>query len=602
MPLRPGSFGIGTFDVGAWPRWLVMGWLFAVSLLAGTVVFKLLRHLAQVRRIAMTSTPNLDGELLTRYHLAAERVGAWTVPMLRKSVTALGPVIVGFRKQAVVMPEPLIAKLEDGDVELVIAHELHHYRVKDSAWACLPFSVLFLIPWNPLVWWAVRHHMVLTEQSCDEAVVSKKAEVRERYARLLLRIASKDGLPDPRGLVAYGTAASKREIETRIRALFAASAPSVGRFSNIVATVLSLSLLVPVKLVLTAPPRLGTDAPVRAYELTYSVRVLPVPVGFTSGYAAGFGPPGEVVVNFEKPRTIRRAARIDTSGNYQWLEGDSETPDSCGFFVSKAGTVCGMATYSYFGGAHGAAWLPGRTEVQKVPHPIGQGGWCRGTNDLGTFVGTSDVQRAWIKRPGQNPTNLKLPVYCDYSSEAHGVNSKGEAIAIGSPQGMFQFPQAERRSFLISPDETCHDIGFLARSDQTLAFGVNDSSSAVGSSGTINGRKPFCWTKATGILELPLPRAYPEGVARRINSAGWILGIAFDRRTGQSTTVLWTPDMAVHDLDQLIGPHSGVVGGLPVDPDWTDVRFGLGEDGSVAACITTAGRTVPAVLTLLASK
>ncbi len=88
-------------------------------------------------------------------------------------------------------------------LDMVLLHELTHYRRLDHLWTALRSILLCLWWWNPLVWLAAHYSREDCEAACDEAVIcGMTLESRRQYAplavfgyrvALLLGIGSEDG-------------------------------------------------------------------------------------------------------------------------------------------------------------------------------------------------------------------------------------------------------------------------------------------------------------------------------------------------------------------------------------------------------------------------
>ena len=132
--------------------------------------------------------------------------GVW-----RASVIS-APFLLGFPRPRIYLPWGL----EGADLENVLAHERAHIRRGDPWWRFLGWTLLCLHWFNPLCWLAYFLMGRDMELSCDEAVLARREEKREDYARSLLHIAARSGPHSPAPL-AFGEIGVKQRVENILR-------------------------------------------------------------------------------------------------------------------------------------------------------------------------------------------------------------------------------------------------------------------------------------------------------------------------------------------------------------------------------------------------
>ncbi len=118
------------------------------------------------------------------------------------------PFLLGFPRPRIYLPWGL----EGADLENVLAHERAHIRRGDPWWRFLGWTLLCLHWFNPLCWLAYFLMGRDMELSCDEAVLARREEKREDYARSLLHIAARSGPHSPAPL-AFGEIGVKQRVE-----------------------------------------------------------------------------------------------------------------------------------------------------------------------------------------------------------------------------------------------------------------------------------------------------------------------------------------------------------------------------------------------------
>ncbi|CAN5401005.1 hypothetical protein BH10ACI4_BH10ACI4_12500 [soil metagenome] len=108
-----------------------------------------------------------------------------------------GPVAVGVRRGVMLVPPGFIAEVEAFDLEAVLAHELAHIQRRDFAKNLLYELVALPVMFHPVVWLTRARVAESREMICD-AMAADAVAGRERYARSLLRLATRlaSGTPD----------------------------------------------------------------------------------------------------------------------------------------------------------------------------------------------------------------------------------------------------------------------------------------------------------------------------------------------------------------------------------------------------------------------
>ncbi|MEI0736883.1 M56 family metallopeptidase [Paenibacillus sp. JTLBN-2024] len=87
------------------------------------------------------------------------------------------PYITGIRRPAVYLPEGFGHEPEDAArLKHVIAHELAHYKRKDTAWNMLGSLVLAVHWMNPFAWLIIRRMKADRELACDACVLEALGE------------------------------------------------------------------------------------------------------------------------------------------------------------------------------------------------------------------------------------------------------------------------------------------------------------------------------------------------------------------------------------------------------------------------------------------
>jgi len=155
--------------------WLAGG---AVTLASQLVLYRAAR-----KRVMETALPAREEQLL------AQSLGG-SCPVFRAQVST--PMTLGLVRPVILLP----MEIREGDLPMVLRHELCHIRRKDLWYKGL-LLVCACVHWfNPLVWRLGRVAGDTLELCCDETVVAgQDADFRRRYGQVLLQSAAAGGSP-----------------------------------------------------------------------------------------------------------------------------------------------------------------------------------------------------------------------------------------------------------------------------------------------------------------------------------------------------------------------------------------------------------------------
>lgn len=104
-----------------------------------------------------------------------------------------GPLLVGWRRPAVVLPHLLPHEYSCEEIRLVLAHEAAHLKRRDLMWNFLAMLVGTIFWFHPLFWLARREHHLAGEEACDELALRVTKAPLANYGALLLRVATRAG-------------------------------------------------------------------------------------------------------------------------------------------------------------------------------------------------------------------------------------------------------------------------------------------------------------------------------------------------------------------------------------------------------------------------
>ena len=105
-------------------------------------------------------------------------------PTLIASPYIQSPVLIGFFKPSIVVP---VDGLPPADVQMILKHELVHFKRRDLWWKLLGVIIQTIHWFNPIVWLLCKDFEFWAETSCDAQVVQElNHDERKHYGYLLI--------------------------------------------------------------------------------------------------------------------------------------------------------------------------------------------------------------------------------------------------------------------------------------------------------------------------------------------------------------------------------------------------------------------------------
>jgi len=154
---------------GAWPTRIFTAWgivavLMFVRLFASYVILERRKHRAR----------------------AAEKLHRWPVRALISRDIA-SPMAAGLFRPAILLPERLLAELDDRELEQIRVHETAHLLRRDDIALLIERTIEALFALHPVVRWITRQIDLEREIACDDFVVEQTGQARP-YASCLTRV------------------------------------------------------------------------------------------------------------------------------------------------------------------------------------------------------------------------------------------------------------------------------------------------------------------------------------------------------------------------------------------------------------------------------
>lgn len=169
-------------------EWILRGaiviWLTGVLVVFG---FRLLGYRIVKKELNRWSVAEPDKELLLKYRILCREMGIRHPPGIRLNPKLTTPLLTGLFRPQIYLPSEQFTQRE---MELLLEHELCHYRRKDLWYQLVLQTVCTVYWWNPTLWMMKQQAQKEVEFLCDEMVTKeKKKDERMQYNYLLARTA-----------------------------------------------------------------------------------------------------------------------------------------------------------------------------------------------------------------------------------------------------------------------------------------------------------------------------------------------------------------------------------------------------------------------------
>lgn len=236
--------------------WVMLGWSLLALWAAGSLTVLAL-SLIRLRRFSKTlgTAHPVAPELAERIEILAKAVGCSRRPLAVMTDESVSPMVwSGFGGPRLLLPQRLVTRLNDGQLETILAHELAHLKRGDDRVRWIELAALIVFWWNPTTWVASRFLRDAEEACCDAIVARTLPTQIEDYAHGLVQAVRHLVTPEPSPLVAASGLGRPALIERRIRTMFSKK------------TFLPLSVPARFVLILTAVMTLGLSPMLTARE------------------------------------------------------------------------------------------------------------------------------------------------------------------------------------------------------------------------------------------------------------------------------------------------------------------------------------------------
>ncbi len=206
-----------------------------------------------VRAMLRESAPVRDEALLTMLRELREAGGVAVSVALHSSAAVGAPVLYGWRRPVIVLPEAWLRALSRDDLRALLAHEVAHVARRDFASNIVQRVLAVPLFFHPGVWLANRHIALAREQMCDAWAAEQGADAAS-YAQSLMAAAAHARARF--ALVSVGVAEDRSTLFRRVEAIMGAD--GARRLSR--KLVLVMAALLVLSAAAFAAVQLGTEA------------------------------------------------------------------------------------------------------------------------------------------------------------------------------------------------------------------------------------------------------------------------------------------------------------------------------------------------------
>ena len=140
-------------------------------------------------KIAAAAEPLTYGREFAALEAARNSAGIQVPIRLLLSSAGMEPGIFGIIRPVLLWPAGLSDRLEDAQIEAIMAHEVEHVRRHDNLTSAIHSFVEAIFWFHPLVRWMSTQMSEERERACDERVLAQSARP-EAYAESILRVCS----------------------------------------------------------------------------------------------------------------------------------------------------------------------------------------------------------------------------------------------------------------------------------------------------------------------------------------------------------------------------------------------------------------------------
>jgi beta-lactamase regulating signal transducer with metallopeptidase domain len=166
---------------------------------------------------------------------------------LKVSANAASPAVCGLFRPVILLPQNLSSRLNAGQLQSVLLHELAHIK-RGDLWMNLVQTILqILYFYNPLLWIANTIIRRIREQAVDEMVLVAMGDKAQQYPQTLLDVAKLAFKRPALSLRLIGVVESKSALASRIKRILTRPIPKSAKLGivGLIVVIIAAAVLIP---------------------------------------------------------------------------------------------------------------------------------------------------------------------------------------------------------------------------------------------------------------------------------------------------------------------------------------------------------------------
>jgi hypothetical protein len=177
------------------------------------------------------------------------------MPRLFATERIHSPLLQGIIHPKIIFPASMLKDFKSDELQLVLAHELAHYKRGDLFWNWLPVITHSIFFFLPFIWRTQKKLIQIQEICCDRLAVQFTKAPTASFGNILFRVSVQSGLNKRNGLTAYYGSQSIELLKERLRALQSINPIKLHRMviATCILLVLGIAVLIPWQLALSFP-------------------------------------------------------------------------------------------------------------------------------------------------------------------------------------------------------------------------------------------------------------------------------------------------------------------------------------------------------------
>lgn len=178
--------------------WQQIGWQHVIAVLwltgCSVMFIRLATGLKSIRKIYQ-STETAPSHILSILLSCQKQLGIRTNVEVRLLNNISVPILSGFLKPVIILPNYFIDKFSPSELHLMLMHELAHWKYRDTWVLLIKRLIKAFFFFHPVVWYAGRQVAKESEASCDELVIAVSGNPKA-YIRCLMKAIQQASIPD----------------------------------------------------------------------------------------------------------------------------------------------------------------------------------------------------------------------------------------------------------------------------------------------------------------------------------------------------------------------------------------------------------------------